>query len=322
MRLLVTGAGGQLGRDLVEALSGSVPLGGLRGDPATGRLGLRVPCEVISADHQRLDVVDRDAVIAAFEGVRPDVVVHAAAWTAVDACEGDPDRAFAANALGTRNVAEAARRFGSHVVYISTDYVFDGTSAHPYREWDEPCPVSVYGRSKLAGERELDPGSSIVRTSWVCGAYGANMVGTVLRLAAAGGALRFVGDQRGSPTFTADLAGAICILATERLPGIFHVTNQGATTWHGFAAAVLDAAGDDPSRVESISTADLVPRRPAPRPANSVLDNAALRLAGRPLLPDWQDGLERLVAVLVEMPESARAHRVPSGNALVREEAQ
>jgi dTDP-4-dehydrorhamnose reductase len=241
------------------------------------------------------------------EGVRPDVVVHAGAWTAVDACESDPDRAFATNSLGTRNVAEAARRFGSHVVYVSSDYVFDGKITRPYHEWDEPCPVSVYGRSKLGGERELDPGATIVRTSWVCGAHGANMVHTVLRLASAGETLRFVDDQRGSPTFTADLAGTICTLATERLPGTFHVTNQGATTWHGLAAAVLIASGDDPSRLEPISTAEQTPPRPAPRPANSVLDNAALRLAGMPLLPDWHDGLERLVEALGEMSDVAPA---------------
>lgn len=295
MRLLVTGAGGQLGTDLVDALSGAVPTGGLKGNVATGRLGERPPCEVIGADHGGLDVTDRDAVMAAVEGLRPDVVVHAAAWTAVDACEGDPDRAFATNSLGTRNVAEAARRFGSHVVYVSTDYVFDGTSCLPYHEWDEPRPLSVYGRSKLGGERELDPASTIVRTSWVCGAHGTNMFHTVLRLAAAGGTLRFVDDQHGCPTFTADLAGAICTLATERLPGTFHVTNQGPTTWHGFAAALVAASGGDPEQVEPISTAELSPARPAPRPENSVLDNSALRLAGLPLLPDWHDAMGRLV---------------------------
>ena len=112
--------------------------------------------------------------------MRPDVVIHTAAWTAVDACEGDPDRAFAVNALGTRHVAEAARRVGAHVVYVSTDYVFDGTSPRPYVEWDPTNPMSVYGRTKLGGEREPDPASTIVRTSWVCGAHGANMVRTVL----------------------------------------------------------------------------------------------------------------------------------------------
>ncbi|MGH9030370.1 MAG: SDR family oxidoreductase, partial [Acidimicrobiales bacterium] len=145
------------------------------------------------------------------------------------------------------------------------------------------------------GERELDACATIVRTSWVCGAHGSNMVRTVLRLAAGGGPLRFVDDQRGCPTFTADLAGAICVLATARLPGVFHVTNQGATSWYEFAAAVLEQAGDDPSRVEPISTSELVPPRPAPRPANSVLENAAMSMVGLELLPDWHDALARLV---------------------------
>ncbi len=156
--------------------------------------------------------------------------------------------------------------------------------------------MSVYGRSKLGGELELDPGSTVVRTSWVCGAHGANMVRTVLRLAAQPGTMRFVDDQRGSPTFTADLAGALAVLATERLPGTFHVTNAGVTSWFGFARAVLEVAGQDPDRVEPVTTAELDPPRPAPRPANSALDNAALRLMGMALLPEWRDGLERLVA--------------------------
>jgi dTDP-4-dehydrorhamnose reductase len=299
MRVLVTGAGGQLGRDVSAALSGEVPAGGLEGAPSTGRLGVRPAVEVVGAVHDRLEITDRTAVMEAVDQVRPDVVVHAAAWTAVDACEGDPDRAFAVNALGTRHMAEATRRYGAHLVYISTDYVFDGTATRPYVEWDAPRPLSVYGRSKLGGEQELDPGATVIRTSWVCGARGTNIVGTVLRLAAGPGPLRFVDDQRGSPSFTADLAGAVCVLATERLPGIFHVTNQGVASWYEFAAAVLAAAGHDPARVEPISSAELDPPRPAPRPANSVLDNAALRLSGMALLPDWHDALARLVPALV-----------------------
>jgi dTDP-4-dehydrorhamnose reductase len=309
MRVLVTGAGGQLGTDVVEALAGRVPTGGRFGDPSTGRLGARTPCEVTAADHALLDVADRSAVQTIFEGVRPHVVIHAGAWTAVDACEGDPDRAFAVNALGTRHVAEAARRVGAHVVYVSTDYVFDGTSTRPYREWDPTNPMSVYGHSKLAGEHELDPGSTVVRTSWVCGAHGANMVRTVLRLAAQPGPLRFVDDQRGSPTFTADLAGVLAVLATERLPGTFHVTNAGVTSWYGFARAVLEVAGHDPGRVEPVATADLAPPRPAPRPANSALDNAALRLLGRAPMPDWRDGLERLLGAIEPVAAPAEESR-------------
>ncbi|MGH9081918.1 MAG: dTDP-4-dehydrorhamnose reductase [Acidimicrobiales bacterium] len=298
MRVLVTGAGGQLGRDVVAALSGTVPAAGRRRSLRSpeGRGGGEV--DVVAADHAALAVEDRASVRQAVAGLRPDVVVHAAAWTAVDACEGDPDRAFAVNALGTRNVAEAAAEVGAHLLYVSTDYVFDGSAARPYREWDEPGPLSVYGRSKLGGERECRPGSTVVRTSWVCGTSGANMVRTALRLAAGNGPLRFVDDQHGCPTFTADLAAAVVTLALDRCPGTYHVTNQGATTWYRFVRAVLELAGHDPDRVEPIATADLVPARPAPRPANSVLDNTALRLAGLPLLPPWEDGLARLLPVL------------------------
>jgi dTDP-4-dehydrorhamnose reductase len=310
VKVLITGAAGQLGRDLVDAFSGRVPAGGLEGELSTGRLGRRPPVEVVAtdfagldavaADHRvSLDITDRGAVRSVLEAFRPEIVIHGAAWTAVDACESDPDRAFKVNALGTRNMAEGARVHGAHLVYISTDYVFDGTSPRPYLEWDQPSPLSVYGRSKFAGELEIDPGATIVRISWVAGAHGSNMVGTVLRLAATPGPLRFVDDQRGSPTFTADLAGLLTVLATEKLPGIFHATNQGVTSWFGFAGAVLAAAGDDPARVEPIRTAELDPPRPAPRPANSVLDNAALRLSGLPLLPDWRDALGRLVPLFM-----------------------
>ncbi|MDA8072606.1 MAG: dTDP-4-dehydrorhamnose reductase [Actinomycetota bacterium] len=309
MRIVVTGAAGQLGRDLVDVLSGRVPVGGVAGAPWGP--GAVTDLEVIGTDLAEvggsellaLDLADRGAVGDFFAEIRPGAVIHGAAWTAVDACEADPDRAFAVNAMATRHVVEAAGRGGAHVVYISTDYVFDGTSPRPYVEWDQPSPVSAYGRSKLAGELEVAPGHSVVRTSWVCGAHGANMVKTALRLAGGDGPLRFVDDQHGSPTFTADLAGALARLAIERRPGRFHLTNAGATTWFGFVRAVLSAAGADPARVQAITTAQLVPPRPAPRPANSVLDNAAWRLSGLPPLPHWQDALRRLVAVLASTPQ-------------------
>lgn len=274
-RVLITGAGGQLGCALLEAFA---------------------DLDVTGLDHGRLDVADRDAVLGAVAGLRPDLIVHAAAWTAVDACEADPDRAFAVNALGCRHIAEGARRIGAHVVAVSTDYVFDGTKAAPYDEWDDPNPRSMYGRSKLAGERELDPGSTVVRTSWLFGRHGANFVKTVLRLAAGPGELRMVDDQRGCPTAADDLAAQIRRLAGERRPGTFHVTNQGATSWCQFARDVLRLAGHDPARVMPITSAEL--DRPAARPANSVLDNRALRLAGIPLAPDHREPLERLVKEL------------------------
>jgi dTDP-4-dehydrorhamnose reductase len=277
VKLFVTGAGGQLGHELVEAFAGH---------------------EVVAADHATLDVADRDAVVDAVTTTAPDTVVHAAAWTAVDECEGDPDRATRVNTLGTGHIVEAARGVGARVCYFSTDYVFDGRKPDPYVEGDTPNPQSVYGRSKLGGERELDPDDLIVRTSWVCGRHGPNMVKTVLRLAGQYDRLTFVDDQRGHPSFAEDVAGMVSRLVVERRSGTFHVTNQGAVSWYEFAGAVLEAAGLDPERVKPIATADLDPPRPAPRPANSVLDNAALRLADLPLLPDFREPLARLVRAL------------------------
>lgn len=274
MRVLVTGAGGMLGHELVDTF----------GDH-----------EVTGTTHAELDVTDRAAVIECFDALRPDVVLHGAAWTAVDACEADPDRAWAVNALGTRHITEAARRHRTRVVYFSTDYVFDGTKDSPYVEWDEPAPRSVYGRSKLAGERECDDDATILRISWVCGFHGANMVKTILRLAAEHPTLSFVDDQIGHPTFAADAAAMTRRLVEDHRTGLFHVTNQGAVSWFEFARAVLDAAGQDPRRVEPIATHDLRPARPAPRPANSVLDNAALRLSGVDLLPDFRVPLATVV---------------------------
>lgn len=288
MRVFVTGVTGQVGSEIVRDL-----------ETRASRRVRGPALEVVAPDEFVLDICDRDAVVAAIGTVEPEVVIHPAAWTAVDACEGDPDRAYLVNALGTRNVAEAARLVGAHMCYLSTDYVFDGTSPRPYVEWDTPNPLSVYGRSKLGGEREMDDGHTIVRTAWVNGRNGANMVKTVLRLATTtGDVLRFVDDQRGSPTSAADLAARVVDLSLARRPGIFHVTNQGATTWFGFARHVLSAAGLDPGRVEPIKTADLTPPRPAPRPANSVLDNAAMRLSGWELLPSWEQSIGSLVAEL------------------------
>ncbi|HEY9558996.1 MAG TPA: dTDP-4-dehydrorhamnose reductase [Acidimicrobiales bacterium] len=281
MRVLVTGADGQLGHDLVRSCHEA-------GD------------EVLACGRAALDLTDRDSVYAAITSTQPDAVVHAGAWTAVDACEGDPDRAFATNALGTQWVADASRRVGAHLVAVSTDYVFDGTKPEPYQEWDEPNPQSVYGRSKLAGERAAlahAPGCAIVRTAWVCGAHGHNMVKTVLGLVDRP-ELAFVDDQRGSPSFTADLAPLIRRIAVERRAGVHHVTNSGETSWYGFVRDILELSGHDPDKVRPIATAELDPPRPAPRPANSVLDNAALRLGGLPLLPHYRDGLERLLAKL------------------------
>jgi dTDP-4-dehydrorhamnose reductase len=276
MKVLITGAGGQVGAELVELL----------GDRAVG------------FTHAQLDITDRDAVLAAVTAASPAAIVHAAAWTAVDDAEADPDRAFAVNELGTRHVAEAADTVGARLCYVSTDYVFDGTKAEPYVETDEPRPASAYGRSKLAGERAAGPDAIVARTSWVCGRYGSNMVKTILRVAAQQDTLRFVADQRGHPTFAEGLAAKLVELVDGGHRGIFHVTHQGAVSWYEFARTVLAASGQDPDRVEPITTAELDPPRPAPRPANSVLENAALADAGLPLLEHHEVALDRLLRQL------------------------
>ena len=277
MRVFITGAGGQLGHELVTALARH---------------------DVTAVDHAALDVGAPDAVHAAITASSPDVIVHAAAWTAVDACEGDPELAWRVNTDGTTNIAAAARAVGARVVYFSTDYVFDGTKPDPYLETDVPNPQSEYGKSKLGGERALGPDDTILRISWVCGRHGNNMVKTILRLAAEHDTLQFVDDQRGNPTFADDAAGMVARLVDDARTGLFHVTNQGAVSWFEFAQAVLAAAGLDAARVSPIATADLVPARPAPRPVNSVLANAALRATGIPLLPDFHEPLDRLVREL------------------------
>lgn len=276
MKIVVTGAAGQLGVELCDSFR-------------------RVGHDVVGATHDTLDITDSSAVSAFVDSVRPDWVIHSAAWTAVDACESDPDKAFLVNGDGTANVVAAAATVSARVVYISTDYVFDGTKSGPYVETDEPNPQSVYGASKLAGEHAMRPNDLIVRVSWVCGYHGANMVKTILRIASTNPTLAFVSDQVGHPTFADDAAEGIRRLVESGRSGIFHLTNQGAVSWYEFAADVLRAAGDDPGRVQPITTAELQPPRPAKRPANSVLDNAALRSAGLALLDDFHVPLKRLV---------------------------
>lgn len=284
MRVLVTGAGGQIGSELARVCTDA-------GDV------------VAAAGRGQLDVGDRDAVLGTVLSTSPDVVVHCGAWTAVDACEGDPERAYRDNALACRWVAEACRRSGAHLVHVSTDYVFSGEQERPYTEWDATGPRSVYGASKLAGEDEVRaalPGAAIVRTSWVCGSGGKNMVRTVVGVLAGdpGRELAFVDDQRGCPSFTADLAPALRRLAVARVPGTFHVTNAGPTTWYEFVQEIVAAAGGRREQVRPIATANLDPPRPAARPANSVLDGVAWRLAGFEALPHWSEPLERLVKEL------------------------
>ena len=276
MQILITGANGQLGHELVRATV------------AAGH-------EVVATSHETLDITDKLAVDAAITAARPDVVIHAAAWTAVDACESDPDKAMLVNGTATRYIADAAHAVGAHVVYISTDYVFDGSKTSAYDEEDAPNPQSVYGASKLAGERALGPNDAIVRIAWVCGFYGGNMVKTILRLAEQP-QLKFVDDQIGNPTFADDAAEMIVRLAAEKRSGTWHVTNQGDVSWYEFAREVLMAAGFDAGKVSPIKTHELQPPRPAKRPANSVLNNGSLKRVGIELLPDFRVPLARLVS--------------------------
>jgi dTDP-4-dehydrorhamnose reductase len=286
VKVLVTGATGMVGREVNELFEGH----GHHDVHAVGSAGL--------------DITDRDAVLQCVALTAPDAVVNCAAFTAVDACETEVERAFQLNGFAVRNLAEACAAEGAHLVHISTDYVFDGSKPEPYHEWDATNPQSVYGASKLAGEHEavalLGPACTIARTAWVCGRYGSNMVKTVLRVAGASdGPLRFVDDQRGCPTFADDLATMLYRFAIDRRPGLFHVTNQRAVSWFEFVQEILQEAGFDAARVEPISTADLQPPRPAPRPANSVLDNTALRFSGIDLLPDHAEALARCLKHLV-----------------------
>lgn len=283
MRVLITGASGQLGIDLTDHCR-------------------TVGDDVDAFGREHLDVTNRTDVLDVVAAADPDVVFHAAAWTAVDDCESDVDRAFRDNALAARYVAEACRWTGSHLVHVSTDYVFDGTKDSPYTEWDEPNPTSVYGASKLAGEREVRsvlPESAVVRTAWVMGTHGHNMLKTVLSLRHRDH-LAFVDDQQGSPTFTADLAVGLRQLAEARMAGTFHLTNRGATTWYGLVREILELAGEDPAKVTAISTAELDPPRPAPRPANSRLDDLAWRNSALPPMPLYRDSLRLAVDRLLE----------------------
>jgi dTDP-4-dehydrorhamnose reductase len=277
MKVLVTGTGGQVGRATADHCAAM-------GD------------DVVATDRAALDITDRDAVLAAVTTLRPDVVVNPAAFTDVDGCERDPDRAYAANTLAVRHLAESCRRAGAHLLHVSTDYVFDGRKGAPYLEWDETGPLSVYARSKLAGELEAGPQATVVRTSWVFSREGGNFVQVVLDRAAAGGPLRFIDDQKGIPTLADDLAVVLRRLAVERLTGLFHVTNAGETTRYEQACRVLAAAGMDPERVEPITRAELPWL--AERPSATVLDNAALRLSGMPALRDHTEALEEVVKEL------------------------
>ena len=283
MRALITGAGGQLGLDLVDHCRDM-------GD------------EVVALAHADVDVADEAAVVAAVRDHRPDVVLHTAAWTNVDGCEQDPERAHRVNALGSWWVARACHEARATMVMVSTDYVFEGQArraadgtALPWTEFDPISPLNAYGRSKAAGEqlvRQALREHHIVRTAWVCGGRGGNFVRTMLRVGREQGEARVVDDQVGSPTFTRDLASALREVAVSGRHGTWNRTNAGSCSWYELAAATYELAGLDVD-LSAMSSAEL--DRPAPRPSYSVLSDQHATAAGLSPMPHWRDGLARLL---------------------------
>jgi len=278
MRLLVTGAGGQLGADLLRVARGH---------------------DVVGPTRAELDVTDPAAVERVVKEVRPDAVLNAAAYTAVDAAETDEATAAAVNAEAPATLARVCALHGAGLVHVSTDYVFAGDADAPY-EVDAPVgPASAYGRTKLAGERavrELLPERSwVVRTAWVYGVGGGNFVTTMARLEATRDTVAVVDDQRGSPTWSRDLAaGLLALVEAGPAAGTYHCTNAGETTWYGLARAVFEELGADPDRVRPTTTAAFP--RPAPRPAYSVLSPAAWLAAGLPAPRPWREALHAAFA--------------------------
>ncbi|WP_281890061.1 dTDP-4-dehydrorhamnose reductase [Paenibacillus sp. YYML68] len=271
MKILVTGAQGQLGRDVVRVLGKNHNVLGL------GRL--------------ELDITDLEQCQYRIEEFRPDAVIHCAAYTAVDKAETDEDQAYLINANGTRNIAVASERIGSKFCYISTDYVFDGNAASPYREYDNTNPMSIYGKSKRAGEiltQSLSSKYYIVRTSWVYGLYGNNFVKTMLELSKTRDQLHVVNDQVGSPTFTQDLAIFLGELVATDKYGIYHATNSGNCSWYDFAKAIFEEHGLT-TVISPCTTEEF--RRPAPRPQYSVLEQMSLRTNGFNELRHWREAL-------------------------------
>ena len=266
---------------------------------------------VIAPGRDRLDLTSAESIRALMREIRPRWVVNAAAHTAVDKAESEPELAFALNAEAPRVFGEEAQKIGAAVIHFSTDYVFDGSKATPYVEGDPTGPLNVYGKTKLAGEQALAATGAahfIFRTSWVYGATGKNFLLSILRMAREREALRIVADQHGAPTWSADLAklSAHVIAGVDpgdaaRLSGVYHAGGSGETTWFGFASAAVEMLERrEPeaklARIEAISTAEYP--TPAPRPANSRLNCAKLERTLGWRMMDWQESLQRVMAEL------------------------
>ena len=270
-----------LGRDLVGVLHSSYP-----------------DDEVVGWDIEEIDIQKQEESLFRIEKLRPDILIHVAAYTDVDGCERNEEKAFAVNAEGTKCVALAASRCRAKVVYLSTDYVFDGNKMEPYAESDLPHPLNVYGRSKLQGEQyvqELVKNGLIIRTQWLYGRYGKNFVASILQQAREKKALSIVNDQIGSPTYTADLAKAISVLIQFDAQGIFHVTNSDRCTWYAFGQAILNLSGMmNEVKVIPISSEEL--GRPAVRPSYSVFNCQKLKEKTGLTLRSWSEALKDYLA--------------------------
>lgn len=281
MRVLVTGGHGQVGTQFASL-------------PARGH-------EFVCLGRDRLDVTQPDQVRDVLSATAPDLVVHCAAWTDVDGCEREPDRAYRVNAEGTRILAEAAAQTGSPLVYISTDYVFDGTKPEPYDEDDPPNPINVYGRTKLAGEehvRKLCREHYIFRTAWLFGPSLHNFVGKILRAAFSGAKLRVTPDEVGSPTAASDLAERIMDVVGRVPFGTYHLTNSGEASRYTWARQIVEMAGLNVP-IEPIPASEW--RAPARRPANSRLANRALQKAGFSAMRPYQEPLAEVVSAVLGM---------------------
>jgi len=279
MRVLVFGAAGQVGDELVLRARDA-------GHEVTG---------LSRADH---DVTDAEATRRRILGARADVVYNAAAYTAVDRAESEPELALAINGTAPGVMARACAEAGSRFVHYSTDYVFDGSATEPIPEDATPAPVGEYGRTKLAGELAVEAAGGrayIVRTAWVYGLHGSNFIRTVLRLTRQNGAMRVVSDQRGSPSWARDLAAASLHLVEVGLPGTYHLTNDGECSWYELARVVVELA-QIPAQIEAITTSDYP--TPAKRPAYSVLDNRRWRELGEPPLRNWREAIAEFVTEL------------------------
>jgi len=272
MKALVVGARGMLAHEVIAELAGF--------------------CELAQGDLPACDIRDQALVADVVRQCRPDVVINCAAYTDVDGCEAQQREAFAVNADGARNVALACRENSALLVHISTDFVFDGAQRTPYTEDDEAQPLSVYGRSKLAGERHIQSVLAryiIVRTSWLFGRAGKNFVATIVRLAHERDELRIVNDQAGCPTYAVDLARAIKALLCSPAQGIYHACNSGVCTWYEFAAEIVGLAGRSGTRMTAIASSELA--RPAQRPPYSAMDCSRLAAATGFRFRPWQEAL-------------------------------